>query len=70
MKTTITAPNYKGFRFPPEIISHTLWLYFHFSLSFRDVEELVIRSTLRAYLFWTVKSHAMRNEITTCSRQA
>jgi putative transposase len=31
----------KGFRFPPEIISHAVWLYFRFSLSFRDVEELL-----------------------------
>ncbi|HEX4716401.1 MAG TPA: IS6 family transposase, partial [Ktedonobacteraceae bacterium] len=36
MKTNTTAPNYKGFRFPPEIISHAVWLYFRFSLSFRD----------------------------------
>jgi putative transposase len=41
MKTNTTAPNYKGFRFPPEIISHAVWLYFRFSLSFRDVEELL-----------------------------
>jgi putative transposase len=41
MKTNLTAPNYKGFRFPSEIISHAVWLYFRFSLSFRDVEELL-----------------------------
>jgi len=41
MKTTGTAPKYRGFRFPPEIISHAVWLYFRFSLSFRDVEELL-----------------------------
>jgi putative transposase len=41
MKMNTTAPNYKGFRFPPEIISHAVWLYFRFSLSFRDVEELL-----------------------------
>src|SRR5450755_638741 len=41
MKTTITVPNYKGFRFPSEITSHADWLYFRFSLSFRDVEELL-----------------------------
>lgn len=33
---------YKGHRFPPEIISHCVWLYFRFSLSFRDVEELMV----------------------------
>ncbi|SRR5258708_10515803 len=41
MKTNPLAPNYTGFRFPPEIISHAVWLYFRFSLSFRDVEELL-----------------------------
>ena len=41
MKTNTTSPNYKGFRFPPEIIGHAVWLYFRFSLSFRDVEELL-----------------------------
>ncbi len=40
METTITAPHYKGYRFPPEIISHAVWLYLRFSLSFRNVEEL------------------------------
>ncbi|MDP9378967.1 MAG: IS6 family transposase, partial [Chloroflexota bacterium] len=29
------------FRFPAEIISHAVWLYHRFSLSFRDVEELL-----------------------------
>src|SRR6266700_387614 len=41
MKTNTTPPNYKGFRFSPEIVSHAVWLYFRFSLSFRDVEELL-----------------------------
>jgi putative transposase len=41
MKTTSIASNYKGYRFPPEIISHAVWLYFRFLLSFRDVEELL-----------------------------
>ena len=31
---------YRGYRFPPEIISHTVWLYFRFALSFQDVEDL------------------------------
>ena len=29
--------SYAGFRYPVEIISHAVWLYFRFSLSFRDV---------------------------------
>jgi len=40
--TTSTPPSlYKGFRFPQEIIAHAVWLYFRFSLSYRDVEELL-----------------------------
>ncbi len=38
---TATASSYKGFRFPPEIIAHAVWLYHRFSLSFRDVEVLL-----------------------------
>src|ERR671939_1456174 len=32
---------YRGHRFPPEIISHAVWLYFRFHLSFRDVQDLL-----------------------------
>jgi len=41
MKTNTPAPSYKGYRFPPEIISHCVWLYYRFSLSYRDIEELM-----------------------------
>ena len=34
-------PSYHGFRFPPAIISHAVWLYHRFCLSFRDVEDLL-----------------------------
>ena len=33
--------SYRGHRFPPEIISHAVWLYHRFTLSFRDVEDLL-----------------------------
>jgi putative transposase len=39
---TTAGSLYKGFRFPPEIISHCVWLYYRFPLSFRDVQELMI----------------------------
>jgi putative transposase len=39
LKTNAALLDYKGLRFPPEIISHAVWLYFRFSLSFRAVEE-------------------------------
>ncbi len=32
---------YKHHRFPVEIISHAVWLYFRFCLSYRDVEGLL-----------------------------
>ena len=35
------APNYRGYRFPPEIISYAVWLYHRFCLSFRDIEDLL-----------------------------
>ena len=41
MKTNIVALDSKGYCFPPVIISHAVWLYFRFSLSYRDVEELL-----------------------------
>jgi putative transposase len=33
--------SYRGYRFPAEIISHAVWLYYRFCLSFRDVEDLL-----------------------------
>ncbi|OYX57590.1 MAG: IS6 family transposase [Brevundimonas subvibrioides] len=46
-------------RFPTDVIRHAVWLYFRFSLSFRDVEELLAQrgidvsyETIRC---WTIK---------------
>ena len=36
-----SPPNYRGYRFPPEIISHAVWLYHRFGLSLRDIEDLL-----------------------------
>lgn len=41
MKTQPSAILSKGYRFPSAIISHCVRLYFRFSLSFRDIEELM-----------------------------
>ena len=38
---TSHVPSYHGYRFPPEIISHAVWLYHRFCLSFRDAEDLL-----------------------------
>lgn len=34
-------PSYRGYRFPPAIISYTVWLHHRFCLSFRDTEDLL-----------------------------
>jgi transposase-like protein len=33
--------SFERHRFPPEIIRHAIWLYARFTLSFRDVEEVL-----------------------------
>jgi len=46
----IPASRYHRHRFPAEIISHCVWLYFRFALSFRDVEEmLAMRGVVLTY---------------------
>ena len=37
----MTKISYAGYRFPPEIIQQAIWLYVRFTLSFRDVEDLL-----------------------------
>jgi putative transposase len=54
------TPNlYKRHRFPAEIISHCVWLYFHFCLSYRDVEALMaargVLLTYEAVRYWCRK---------------
>ncbi len=39
MRTSVSL--YHRHRFPTEIIGHSVWLYFRFALSFRDVEEML-----------------------------
>ena len=38
--------SYHGYRFPPEIISHAVWLYHRSCLNFRDVENLLARRAI------------------------
>ena len=37
-----TAASYKGQRYPVEIISHCVWLYYRFALSLRDISEMML----------------------------
>ena len=57
--TSSAVPSYAGYRFPAEVISHAVWLYFRFPLSLRMVDELlaargimVSHETVRQ---WTLK---------------
>ncbi len=51
--------SFKRHRFPLEVISHAVWLYFRFTLSLRDVEELLaergIEVTYETIRCWTIK---------------
>ena len=43
----VTQPvSYGRHRFPPDIIRHAVWLYLRFTLSYRDVEDLLAESGL------------------------
>src|SRR4030081_1954304 len=33
--------SYSRHRFPPPVIQHSIWLYLRFTLSYRDVEDLL-----------------------------
>ena len=50
---------YKNHRFPGEIISHGVWLYYRFPLSYRDVQDLLcergIDVTHEAIRQWCLK---------------
>ena len=47
----VAAPSlYRRHRFPSEIISHAVWLYFRFALSYREVEEIMaVRGVIVTY---------------------
>ena len=37
----MTKISYAGYHFPPEIMQQAIWLYLRFTLSFRDIEDLL-----------------------------
>ena len=51
--------SFKRHRFPPEVIRQAVWLYFRFTVSLRDVEELLaergIDVTYETIRCWTMK---------------
>ncbi len=42
--------SYSRHRFPPPVIQHSIWLYLRFTLSYRDVEDLLAR--VRGWQEW------------------
>ena len=50
---------YKRHRFPPDIISYAVWLYFRFNLSHRDIEDLLaqrgITVSYESIRLWCIK---------------
>ena len=50
MNTPVPANLYKRHRFPSELISHSVWLYSRFCLSYHDVEALIVRTRRHADL--------------------
>ncbi|MFK7958370.1 MAG: IS6 family transposase [Lysobacterales bacterium] len=54
---------YKRHRFPPDIISHAVWLYYRFNLSHRDVEDLLAERGIivsrEAIRLWCIKFGAL-----------
>ena len=41
MSSPVAKSPYAGYRFPAEVISHAVWLYFRFPLSLCMVEEML-----------------------------
>jgi putative transposase len=54
---------YKRHRFPPDIISYAVWLYYRFNLSHRDIEDLLaergITGSREATRLWCIKFEAI-----------
>jgi transposase-like protein len=59
MEPPVKPISYKRHRFPADVIRHAVWLYFRFTLSFRDVEELLaqrgIEVSYETIRCWTLK---------------
>lgn len=55
----MAAISYKRHRFPPDVIRHAVWLYFRFTLSLRDAEDLLsergIEISYETVRCWTIK---------------
>jgi hypothetical protein len=56
--STMSKISYAVYRFPPEIIQQAIWLYVRFTLSFRDVEDLLAeRGIMVSYSYCVITSY-------------
>ena len=60
--TAPTSPSYAGHRFPAEIISYAVWLYFRFPLSLRHVDEILAAHDQISNLFHLRRDHLPANQ--------
>jgi hypothetical protein len=60
--------SYARHRFPPEIIRHSVWLYFPFPLSYRDVEDLLAERGIDVS-YETVRRWALKFEQAYAAKQ-
>jgi putative transposase len=44
----MTRPSYLGYHFPSDVIQRAIWMYLRFTLSYRDVEDLLAARGLDA----------------------
>jgi hypothetical protein len=51
--------SYRRHRFPPVVIQHAVWVYLRFTLSYRDVEDLLAERGLDIS-YETVRSWALK----------
>ena len=63
------TPSYQRHRFPSEIISHAVWLYHQFCLSFREVEELLTERGITV-TYETVRQKCHRGEFSRLDKPA
>ncbi len=54
---------YKRHRFPPDVISYAVWLYYRFNVSHRDIEDLLAERgvivTRKSIRLWCIKFGAL-----------
>jgi putative transposase len=58
---------YTGYRYPAQIISHAVWLYHRFTLSFRDIEELFAARGINVS-YETVRNWCLKFDNQYCSQ--